>query len=120
MTVALERFVWVYTQIEIEGCSRADGSDQLLFQWGGPFAWNDSFSIYLIRKIRFPKDHGGRRCELQLEFHYDPGQVSMKPGGHWLCGTDPEKILQVIRDSPCVVAASSLPWRSSRLDLYEL
>lgn len=49
LTDALTEFVNFYASSSIEGCAKETEGDMLLFEWGGPYPWDDCVSLSLTR-----------------------------------------------------------------------
>jgi hypothetical protein len=58
LTKAFREFVGFYVSTSIEGCSKESDGDMLLFEWGGPYPWDDCVSLSLTRQFSFNDEDG--------------------------------------------------------------
>ena len=119
---ALERFINFYSNTNIEGCPKDDEGDMLLFQWGGPYSWDESYSINLTRQFTFLDSDGEYEGmqQLQMNCRYNPEQIAIKSGNEWFEGENLDEFRQSVLSSDSVKLASTLEMRSIALELGDV
>ena len=86
---ALTTFISIFDETVIEGCEKVNEGDMLLFQWGGPYSWDPSFSINLTRQFSYESDnreHTGMQ-QLQMNCRFNPEAITVESGNEWFDGT---------------------------------
>jgi hypothetical protein len=119
---ALVTFIKHFADTEIEGCSKANDGDMLLFQWGGPYSWDSYFSINLTRQFSHENEDGeylGMQ-QLQMNCRYDADAVSTESGNEWFDGTDIESFTNRVLSSEAVAAVGGLEMRSLDFELDDV
>jgi hypothetical protein len=119
---ALSEFVNFYASTSIEGCSKDSERDMLLFEWGGPYSWDESVSLSLTRQFSFCNEDGEYDHMQQLHMHcrYDASQVSLAAGNEWMYGQDTEAFLQYVLNAPCTDTVKILNMRSLDFDMHDV
>jgi len=119
---ALGEFVRFYSSSSIEGCPKDVESDKLLFEWGGPYPWDDCVSLSLTRQFSFSDDEGEYKGMQQLHMHcrYDASDVTLPMGNKWLDEQDTETFLQYILNAPSTNTVKNLEMLSLDFDLHEV
>ena len=122
LTDALGEFVKFYALSSVEGCPKDSDGDMLLFEWGGPYSWDDCVSLSLTRQFSLNDEDGEYERMQQLHMHcrYDPRQVSLVAGNEWLHGQDTDAFLQSVLNAPCTRAVRNLNMLSLDFDLHEV
>ncbi len=120
LTHALTKFVQFYVNTDIDGCPKTDDGDMLLFEWGGPYPWDQSVSLSLTRQFSFNDEHGEYDHMQQLHMHcrYDPAQVSLVSSNEWLDGMDADTMLDRVLNAPCTKLVEHLRMQALDFDLY--
>jgi hypothetical protein len=111
---ALEKFIKFFSETDVDGCPKETNGDMLLFQWGGPYSWDDHFSINLTRQFSFVDATGeyDRMQQLRMDCRYRVADISIEEGNQWLWRDEVESFLQYVLDAPCVKAAKGLQMQS--------
>lgn len=119
---ALGKFVDFYASTAIEGCPKNADGDMLLFEWGGPYSWDNSVSLSLTRQFSFSGDDGDDERMQQLHMHcrYDASQLTLVAGNAWLHGQDTEAFLEYVLNAPCTRAVKDLRMHSLDFDLHDV
>jgi hypothetical protein len=119
---ALAEFVRFYADTQIDGCPKTSDGDMLLFEWGGPYPWDNSVSVNLTRQFSFLDEDGeyDRMEQLHMWCRYDATQVALISGNEWLHGQDTEAFLRKVLDSPCTKTVESLRMDSISFDLHDV
>jgi len=119
---ALSEFVNFYASTTIEGCSKDSGDDMLLFEWGGPYSWDESVSLILTRQFSLSDEDGENAQMQQLHMHcrYDPNQVSLVAGNEWLHGQDIDAFLRYVLNASCTETVKFLNMRSLDFDMHDV
>jgi len=119
---ALRKFVDFYASTSIEGCPKDADGDMLLFQWGGPYSWDQCVSLSLTRQFSFSGDDGDdeRMQQLHMDCRYDASQVSLAAGNEWLDGQDTDAFLQYVLNAPCTHAVDNLNMHSLEFGLHDV
>ena len=122
LTEALSEFVSFYASTSIEGCPKDSDGDMLLFQWGGPYLWDDCVSLSLTRQYSLSAEDGEDEHVLQLHMRcrYDPSQVTLVTGNKWLHGQDTNAFLQYVLNAPCTETVKNLHMLSIDFDMYDV
>jgi hypothetical protein len=122
VTDALREFVEFYVSTSIEGCPKEVGGDMLLFEWGGPYPWDDSVSLSLTRQFSFNDEDGeyDHMQQLHMRCRYDTSQVSLVAGNEWLWQQDTDAFLKFVLNAPCTETAKSLDMLSLDFDLHDV
>lgn len=122
LTEALNEFVNCYATTTIDGCPKDSGADMLLFEWGGPYPWDECVSLNLTRQFSFSDEDGAYERMQQLHMHcrYDPNEVSLVAGNAWLDGQDTEAFLQYVLNAPCTETVKHLKMVSLEFDLHDV
>jgi hypothetical protein len=122
LTDALSEFVNFYASTSIEGCPKDADADLLLFEWGGPYSWDDSVSLSLTRQFSLNDEDGAYEKMQQLHMHcrYDASQVTLIAGNKWLHGQDTEAFLRYVLNAPCTEAVKHLNMRSLDFDMHDV
>jgi len=122
LTDALGEFVKFYDLSSIEGCPKDSDGDMLLFEWGGPYSWDDYVSLSLTRQFSLNDEDGEYERMQQLHMHcrYDARQVSLVAGNEWLHGQDTDAFLQSVLNAPCTRAVKNLNMLSLDFDIHEV
>ncbi|UUZ50354.1 hypothetical protein LP420_10885 [Massilia sp. B-10] len=122
LATALDAFVAFYADTEIEGCPKHADGDMLLFEWGGPYPWDQCVSISLTRQFSFNDEDGeyDRMQQLRMSCRYDADQVSLVSGNEWLQDDDTQAFLQHILDASCVAAVKDLRMQSLDFLLHDV
>lgn len=122
MTDALTEFVEFYASTSIHGCPKESDGDMLLFEWGGPYPWDECVSLSLTRQFSLSDEDGEYEQMQQLHMHcrYDAGQVTLAAGNEWLSGQDTDLFLQYVLNAPCTAAVKNLPMRSLDFDMHDV
>ncbi len=117
---ALTKFVQFYADTEIDGCPKSTDGDMLLFEWGGPYPWDQAVSLSLTRQFSFNDDDGEYDHMQQLHMHcrYDATQVSMVSSNEWLDGMDVATMLDRVLNAPCTKLVEQLPMQSLEFELH--
>jgi len=119
---ALTQFVEHYADTEIEGCPKESDGDMLLFEWGGPYPWDEFVSVSLTRQFSFNDENGeyDRMRQLHMHCRYDARQVSLASSNEWLRGGDIDAFLQFVLGAPCTKAVELLRMQSLSFDLHDV
>jgi hypothetical protein len=99
---ALSEFVNFYASTSIEGCPKDSEGDMLLFEWGGPYPWDDCVSLSLTRQYSLSAEDGEDEQMQQLHMHcrYDASPVTLVAGNKWLHGQNTKAFLQYVLAFP--------------------
>src|SRR5471030_217071 len=119
---ALEKFIKFFSATQVDGCPKKTDGDMLLFQWGGPYSWNNHFSINLTRQFSFVNatgEYDGMQ-QLQMNCRYRKEDIAIDGGNQWLWRDEVESFLQYVLDSPCVKAAKGLRMQSLEFTLGDV
>lgn len=116
------QFVKFYEDTDIEECPKLSEGDMLLFEWGGPYPWDDSVSLSLTRQFSFVDEHGDhdRMQQLHMRCHYDARQVKLVAGNVWMYGQDTEGFLQTVLAAPCTTTMAPLQMDSISFALHDV
>jgi hypothetical protein len=119
---ALSEFVKFYASSSIEECPKDSDSDKLLFEWGGPYPWDDCVSLSLTRQFSFNDEDGEYEGMQQLHMHcrYDANQVTLPMGNEWLYQQDTDAFLQYILNAPCTIIVKNIDMISLNFDLHDV
>jgi hypothetical protein len=122
LTSALAQFVKFYEDTEIDGCPKSSDGDMLLFEWGGPYSWDESVSVSLTRQFSVNDENGDddRMQQLHMHCRYDATKVALASGNEWLHGQDTGAFLQWVLDAPCTKTVESLAMDSLSFDLHDV
>jgi hypothetical protein len=122
LVAALEKFIKVFSATEVDGCPKETNGDMLLFQWGGPYSWDEHFSINLTRQFSFVDADGeyDGMQQLQMDCRYRAGDISIEEGNQWLWRDEVRPFLQYVLDAPCVKAAKGLEMQSLEFTLGDV
>jgi|SRR6185369_3368246 hypothetical protein len=119
---ALSEFISFYASTSIEGCPKDSDGDMLLFEWGGPYSWDESVALSLTRQFSFNDEDGEYEQMQQLHMHcrYDASQLNLVAGNAWLHGQDTDAFLQYILDAPCTETVKNLTMRSLDFNMHDV
>lgn len=122
LTDALSEFVNFYASSSIEGCPKDSDGDMLLFEWGGPYPWDDFVSLSLTRQFSLSDEDGEYERMQQLHMHcrYDASQVTLVVGNEWLHGQDIDAFLQYVLNAPCTETVKNLNMLSLDFDMHDV
>lgn len=122
LTDALSKFVDFYASTAIEGCPKESDGDMLLFEWGGPYPWDESVSLNLTRQFSLTDEDGEYEQMQQLHMRclYDASQVALAAGNEWLYGQDTDAFLQYVLNAPCTAAVKNLHMQSLDFDMHDV
>jgi hypothetical protein len=122
VTDALSEFVNFYASTSIEGCPKDADADMLLFQWGGPYSWDQSVSLSLTRQFSFRDEDGELEGMQQLHMHcrYDASQVTLGEGNKWLEDEDTGAFLRYVLDAPCTETVKTLNVLSLDFEMHDV
>lgn len=122
LTDALSEFVNFYASTSIEGCAKDSDGDMLLFEWGGPYSWDDCVSLSLTRQFSLNDEDGEYERMQQLHMHcrYDASEVALVAGNEWLHGQDTDAFLQYVLNAPCTVTVKNLNMLSLDFDMHDV
>ncbi len=69
----------------VEGHSKEDDGDMLLFQYGGPYPWDENTNINITRQFSFTDKEGEHKgmSQLKVNFGYDNEKYPMTNGNFW-------------------------------------
>lgn len=83
------KFIELFETVTVVGCNRGDDSDLLFFEWGGPYSWENSKVISLVRQFTIFDTDGEYEGMKQLHFDccFSPELDIGESGNRWL-GTD--------------------------------
>ena len=119
---ALEIFIKFFSETQVDGCPKEADGDMLLFQWGGPYSWDNHVSINLTRQFAFMDatgEYDGMQ-QLQINCRYRKEEIRIDEGNKWLWGLEVESFLQYVLDAPCVKAAQDLQMQSFEFALGDV
>jgi hypothetical protein len=119
---ALSEFVNFYASSSIEGCPKDSDGDMLLFEWGGPYSWDDCVCLSLTRQFSFSDENGEYERMQQLHMHcrYDASQVTLVAGNEWLNGQDTDAFLQYVLNAPCTQTVKGLTMLSLDFEIHDV
>lgn len=122
MVLALEKFIKFLGASEVDGCPKETDGDMLLFQWGGPYSWDDHFSMNLTRQFSFVDEAGEYEGmqQLQMDCRYCVEEISIEEGNQWLWRDEVGPFLQYVLDAPCIKAAKGLQMLSLEFTLGDV
>ncbi|WP_426210948.1 hypothetical protein [Massilia sp. TWP1-3-3] len=122
LTDALKEFVNFYSATSIEGCPKDSEGDMLLFEWGGPYPWDECVSLNLTRQFSLHDENGDydRMQQLHMHCRYDASQVSLVAGNEWLHGQDVDAFLEHVLNAPCTQTVKMLSMHSLAFDLHDV
>lgn len=122
LTDALSEFVNFYASTTIEGCPKDADADMLLFEWGGPYSWDDCVSLSLTRQFTLSDQDGEYSHMQQLHMHcrYDASRVTLAGGNKWLDGEDADTFRRYVLNAPCTEAVKNLPMLSLDFDMHDV
>lgn len=122
LTDALSKFVNFYASTSIEGCPKDSDGDMLLFEWGGPYPWDEYVSLSLTRQFSLNDKDGEYERMQQLRMHcrYDASQVALVAGNEWLHGQNTDAFLQNVLNAPCTVIVKNLNMLSLDFDMHDV
>jgi len=122
LAAALREFVNFYASTSIDGCPKDADGDMLLFEWGGPYSWDDYVSLSLTRQFSFNDENGEYERMQQLHMHcrYDPSKVTLVAGNEWLHGCDTAAFLQNVLNAQCTEAVKNLTMHSLDFDMHDV
>ena len=106
---ALATFISHYEETDVEGCEKANDTDSLMMEWGGPYSWDPSFSVSLTRQFSFDDEDGDYVGMLHLHMYcrYASNEVKFGGGSEYFYGTDVSefkkevlslKIVEIVRE----------------------
>ena len=120
---ALSIFIDHYDATEVENCSKKEGdSDMVLFQWGGPYTWDNSVSINLTRQFIFSNDEGeylGMQ-QLRMDCKFSPEDIEIESGNFWMEELSAELFLQKVLKSDAVNLAKGLKMQNIEFNLGDV
>ncbi|RYE81734.1 MAG: hypothetical protein EOO80_00110 [Oxalobacteraceae bacterium] len=118
---ALTKFVDFYASTSIQGCPKKSDGDMLLFEWGGPYSWDECVSLSLTRQFSLSDEGGEYEQMQQLHMHcrYDASQVTLAAGNAWLYGQETDVFLQYVLNAPCTAAVENLRMQSLDFDMHD-
>lgn len=122
LETAMKIFVEHYDSTKVGTCSKADEEDMLLFQWGGPYSWDDSFSINLTRQFSFNDDQGdyiGMK-QLRMDCKYSPKDIQIDSGNFWFEGKEINEFLDKIFESNAFEKTKNLDMTHVEFNLNEV
>ena len=122
LTEALSKFVNFYASSSIEGCPKDADADMLLFEWGGPYPWDECVSLSLTRQFSFSDEDGEYERMQQLHMHcrYDASQVTLVAGNEWLYGQDTDAFLEYVLNAPSTQTVKGLSMLSLEFDIHDV
>ncbi len=122
LTDALREFVEFYVSTSIAGCPKESEGDMLLFEWGGPYPWDDCVSLSLTRQFSFNDEDGEYDHMQQMHMHcrYESSQVSLVAGNEWLWEQDTDAFLKFVLSAPCTETVKNLDMLSLDFDLHDV
>jgi hypothetical protein len=122
LTDALREFVEFYVSTSIEGCPKESEGDMLLFEWGGPYSWDDCVSLSLTRQFSFNDEDGeyDHMQQLHMRCRYDTRQVSLVAGNEWLWEQDTDVFLKFVLNASCTETVKNLNMLSLDFDLHDV
>lgn len=128
LTEALSEFVNFYASTAIEGCPKDSDGDMLLFEWGGPYPWDDCVSLSLTRQFSLSAEDGEdgedgedeHMLQLHMRCRYDASHVILVAGNKWLHGHDTNAFLQYVLNAPCTETVKNLQMLSIDFDMHDV
>lgn len=122
LTDALSKFTDFYASTSIEGCPKEADGDMLLFEWGGPYPWDEYVSLSLTRQFSLSDEDGEyeQMQQLHMRCRYDASQVTLVAGNEWLYGQDTDAFLQYVLNAPCTAAVKNLRMQSLDFDMHDV
>ena len=82
---ALNTFIYFYASKEIEGCSKENEDDMLLFQFSGPSTWSPYVTVNLTRQYTFYKNgEYDSMAQLKMDIEYKGKEIQLESGNFWL------------------------------------
>ena len=119
--VAFKLFVEHFHCVDVEGCDKGSDGDMLLFEWGGPYSWDQQVSVGLTRQFSFNDpdgDYEGMK-HLRIDFKYLPEALEMDNGNKWLEGSE-EQDVQSVLGSRSFSAIENLNWLAMEIALSDV
>jgi hypothetical protein len=122
LTHALTEFVNFYAATSIEGCPKEADGDMLLFEWGGPYSWDESVSVSLTRQFSFNDEDGeyDHMQQLHMRCRYDASEVTLVAGNEWLHGQDTDSFLEYVLRAASTETVKNLSMRSIDFDMHDV
>ena len=119
---ALTIFVHHFETTSVDGCTKENEDDRLLFEWGGPYSWNSNFSIDLTRQFSHTDEDGeySGMEQLHMRCNFDANEIEIAPNNAWYEGTGVQSFLQMILNSVPVTAASIINMKSIEFELHDV
>lgn len=120
---ALSIFIDHYDATEVKNCSKGEGdADMVLFQWGGPYTWDNSVSINLTRQFIFSNAEGeylGMQ-QLRMDCKFSPEDIVIESGNFWMEELSAELFLQKVLKSDAVNLAKGLKMQNIEFNLGDV
>jgi hypothetical protein len=82
----IAKFIELFDTVSVVGCNRGNDSDMLLFEWGGPYRWENSKVLSLVRQFTVFDEDGEYEGMKQLHFDccFSPDLDIGESGNKWL------------------------------------
>jgi hypothetical protein len=122
LELILKSFIEHYSTTDIDSCSKEEKEDMLLYQWGGPYSWDESFSINLTRQFSFYDDKGdyiGMK-QLRMDCKFLPNEINIESGNFWFEEEKTEDFLSKILKSNSFNRAKNLKLQSVQFALNDI
>jgi len=116
---ALRIFINYFQTTEVDSISVDEDSDMLLFQWGGPYSWDELFSVNLTRQIVYHDANGNcqKMQQLKMNCRYSADKVQIESGNFWLKNNNLKEFKKNIFDSEVFIKVQNLKMESIDLEL---
>ena len=119
---ALDIFISFFESTDIEGCEKEKDGDMLLFEWGGPYSWDSSYSITLTRQYSYEDEKGeylGMQ-QLRMNYKYDPELINVESGNFWFDGKNIKNFRTMVLNSEIVQTAKLLNMKTIEFELGDV
>lgn len=107
---ALCEIIYFFFNSDVNGCPKKEGGDMLLFQFGGPYPWDDNTKINITRQFSFTDKKGepAGMSQLQVNFGYDSAKYPMANGNFWHDNETIEAFKEKVLNSEAVKLVSQV------------
>ena len=113
---ALSKVIDFFFNSDVKGCPKEDDGDMLLFQFGGPYPWDENTTINITRQFSFTDKEGEYigMSQLQVNFGYDNAKYPIPGGNFWYENETVEQFKEKVLNSEAVkLVAQVTPVKTS-------